>query len=102
MTRTALTLEEYVAEMNRRLPLHPGYREGMRVVLDPLTADLGGTGSYTFEWPKSLTDDDAQSWFDTRNVVFDVELEMRELYQLEEYQLVERSPHRVVPPAATA
>ncbi|HEY4372835.1 MAG TPA: hypothetical protein VGN52_12985 [Burkholderiales bacterium] len=81
--RTALSLEKYVKEMNRRLRLHADYRAGMRVVVDPLTAALGGSGSYTFEWPKPEIEDDRQSWFDTRRVVIDTELQMREQYQLE-------------------
>lgn len=81
--RTALSLEKYVKEMNRRLRLHPEYRPGMRVAVDPLTAALGGSGSYTFEWPKAGDDDDMQAWFETRGVVFDVELQMHEQYELQ-------------------
>jgi len=83
LARTALSLDAYIAEINRRLPQHADYREGMRVVRDPLGAPSGGSGGYTFEWPKPQ-DDDPQAWFDTRNVVEDIELQMREQYVLEE------------------
>ncbi|HEX4328903.1 MAG TPA: hypothetical protein VH105_18955 [Burkholderiales bacterium] len=83
MVRFSLTLDDYIAELNRRLEAHADYRAGMRVVRDPLGAAIGGRGGYTFEWPKPQ-DDDPQAWFDTRNVVDDVELQMREHYVLEE------------------
>jgi len=83
MQRTALSLDQYIAEMNRRLAGHPDYRAGMRVLRDPLAAAIGGSGGYTFEWPKPQ-DDDPQAWFDTRNVVEDIEMQMREHYVLEE------------------
>jgi hypothetical protein len=83
MVRFALTLDQYIAEINQRLPQHADYREGMRVVRDPLGASIGGRGGYTFEWPKPQ-DDDPQAWFDTRNVVEDIEMQMREQYVLEE------------------
>jgi hypothetical protein len=82
MRRTALTLLQYIEEMNRRLPGHPQFRPGMRVVPDPLAASLGGAGGYTFKWPVPA-DDDPQVFHDTRNVVFDIELQMREHYVLE-------------------
>lgn len=83
LVREPLTLTRYIEEMNRRLPDHPQFRPGMRVVKDELAASTGGTGGYTFTWPPSA-DDDPQSFFDARNVVFDVELQMREHYVLEE------------------
>ena len=83
LARIALSLDAYIAEINCRLLQHADYREGMRVVRDPLGAPSGGRGGYTFEWPKPQ-DDDPQAWFDTRNVVEDIELQIREQYVLEE------------------
>jgi hypothetical protein len=80
MPRTPLSLDDYIDQINARLRLHPKYREGMRVTRDML-ANTGGPGSYTFEWPKH-EGDKTQAWFDARDAVFDVEMELRELYDL--------------------
>jgi hypothetical protein len=75
-----LSLEDYLVEANRRMRLHADYRDGMALIADPDTADVAGARGYTFAWPQ---DSDAQqAWFDTRAVVDDVELQMRERYCL--------------------
>jgi hypothetical protein len=81
MNRIELPLDDYIAELNRRLREHPNYREGMVVIRDPLTADIGGAGSFTLSWPKGESDE-TQAFFDVRDAVFDIELEMREQYVL--------------------
>jgi hypothetical protein len=75
-----LSLEEYLAESNRRIRAHEDFREGMALIADPDTADVAGARGYTFAWPHDS--DSQQAWHDTRVVVDDVELEMRERYSL--------------------
>ena len=76
-----LSLDDFIEELNARLRLHPKYREGMVVTRDPLATDTGGSGSYTFTWPRGESDE-TQAWFDARDALSDIELEMRGQYQL--------------------
>lgn len=81
MPKPAISLDDYILEFNQRLRRHPKFREGMVVQPDPAASTIGAYGSYTFAWPKQEVDQ-MQAWFDARDAVVDVELQMREEYSL--------------------
>ena len=84
MNITPLSLEKYIAECNQRIRAHPNYRMGMALIADPDTAEVAGAHGYTFTWPRES--DSLRAWYDTRVVVDDVELAMREQYCLRELE----------------
>jgi len=82
MPRTALPLDAYIVEINKRLRRHPKFRNGIGVVKDPSVSAIAGYSSYTITWPKRNSDS-VQAWFDAQEAVFDIEFELREIYALE-------------------
>lgn len=54
MAKQVLSPEEFVAEINKRLPSHHGYKEGLHVFLVPLGAS--GATATGYDWEPSDRD----------------------------------------------
>lgn len=71
MAKPSLTPEQFVDEVNRRLPEHPLYQPGMRVFLYPRGSTGQTANGVDFEGPGSA-----------RGVTADIENQVRNEYEI--------------------
>jgi hypothetical protein len=71
MAKPSLSPEQFVAEVNRRLPEHHLYKPGMRVFLYPRGSTDQTASGTDFEGPD-----------ETRSVMADIESQVRQEYEV--------------------
>jgi hypothetical protein len=81
MAQQVISPEEFIAEVNRRLPSHPAYTRGMHAFLVPLGAD--GKTATGYDWdPDGLA---------TTGVVATVAAQVEKEFEINPY--ISRAPH---------